>query len=60
LAEHGAILPERVIAAVTWSARMSYSLTVASSEPVQKAVPWGKNWKKETACFSLKTELWIH
>ena len=30
--------------ASSWSARMSYNLTVASSEPVQKAVPWGKNY----------------
>ncbi len=29
--------------ASSWSARMSYSFTVASSDPVQKAVPCGKN-----------------
>lgn len=31
----------------SWSARMSYSLQVASSDPVITALPLGKNWKKE-------------
>lgn len=31
----------------SWSARRSYSLQVASSEPVITAFPLGKNWKKE-------------
>ena len=33
--------------ASSWSALMSYSFTVASSEPVQKAVPCGKNCKAQ-------------
>ena len=31
--------------ASSWSARMSKSLQVASSEPVANAFPEGKNWK---------------
>ena len=43
--------------ASSWSALMSYSLTVASSEPVQKAVPCGKNYGKKKMHINLLARL---